>query len=466
MKHLLTFTKTCWAVILVAAIGFESYGCSDSASISEDVAVPLSSLTITPGALLPGFFKNTTSYTVKAPTGAPTVTVTATPKDSTTTMTVNGVVTASGQGRSVPLGVPGSTVTIVIVLASQNGLETTYTIAVTKLLSNDNNLKTLDVTGGTLKPSPFNPGTLDYTVDVASTVEQPVTVTATKADKDATVLISSGGSSVTAGPGVNPGELPVTLGGPGTATPVSVELTAPNGTLKTYRIIINQLSGDNTLSEVKVKTGSVEQFVDLNNPPYTVSVATDTTSVIVTATKSDRNAAMIGHIIAGEGIPTGTTTRDLGPPGPEVNIDLFITVAAPDPTVRPKDYEIKIKRSALSSNANLSALIVTADPLGNPSNHPIDLSSLQPYVVNVAANVAIVTVTARPEDTNATMTIKKADEVGEGVPLLSDTASPIITVGAPGSDTDILVTVTAVNGAQKPYTIKVHVDELAPPPSP
>ena len=65
MKHLLTFTKTYWAVILVAAIGFETYGCSDSASVSEDVAVPLSSLTITPGNLQPGFFKNTTSYTFR-----------------------------------------------------------------------------------------------------------------------------------------------------------------------------------------------------------------------------------------------------------------------------------------------------------------------------------------------------------------------------------------------------------------
>ncbi|NJN70037.1 MAG: cadherin-like beta sandwich domain-containing protein, partial [Nitrospira sp.] len=142
-----------FAVVLLLALGVSSGGCGDSVSVSEDVNVPLSSLEVTPGALQPAFFSNTTNYVVNAPTSATSVTVTATPKDSTVTMTINGVVTAAGQGRSILLGAPGSITTILIALTSQTGLETTYTINVTRLLSSDDNLSALSVTPGTVVPA-------------------------------------------------------------------------------------------------------------------------------------------------------------------------------------------------------------------------------------------------------------------------------------------------------------------------
>ena len=445
MKHLLTFTKTYWAVILVAAIGFETYGCSDSASVSEDVAVPLSSLTITPGTLQPGFFKNTTSYTVKAPTGAATVTVTATPKDSTTTMTINGAVTASGQGRSVSLGAPGSTVTILIVLSSQNGLETTYTVTVTRLLSSDNNLSALSVKVNNatqpLVPG-FDANTLDYTVDVQTNVTS-VNVTATKSDPNAAMLIGS----TTVPAGTNPGQVPITLGSPGTITPVTIEVTAPNGSKKTYNLSIKRLAGDTNLSALNVSVGTLNPVFTAGTTLYTVDVPTNVTSVDVSATKSDPNAVMaIGSVTVPAGTASGSATNlPLGAPGSDTLISILVTAQN---GIDSKTYTVTIHR-ATSDDSNLSALIVTANSLA----HPIDLNTPPPYILNVATNVTSVDVSATKSDPNAVMAIGSVT-VPAGTASGSASNLPL---GGPGSDTPISVLVTAQNGVDsKTYTVTIH----------
>ncbi len=330
------------ALLITLAIGLSSYGCSDSVSVSEDVAVPLSSLTVTPGTLQPGFFANTTNYAVNAPTSANSVTVTAVPKDSTTIMTINGVLTVAGQGRSVPLGPPGSSTIITIVLESQNGTTSTYTVNVRRLLSSDNNLSALDVTPGNLDPA-FDPDTENYIVNVGVLVDS-VDVSATKSDRNAVMVITWTTGSVTIGPGDNsPGQANIPLGAPGTATPVSIEVTAPNSSKKTYQITINKLSGDNNLSALSVMPGDLVPAFDRDTVIYTVNVPTDITQVTVAATKSDPNAAMTGSVNAGAGIPTGTEPITLGGPGSDT--DVSITVAAPDPSVPPKNYLITVKRA-------------------------------------------------------------------------------------------------------------------------
>ena len=204
MKHVRLITGTFWFAVLVVAIDLSSHGCKDSASVSDVPQVPLSSLVVSPGTLQPAFSSNVSNYTVDAPTAATSVTVTAAPTDSTTTMTINGVPTAAGQERSIPLGPPGSTATITIALSSQIGGEGPYTVTVTRLLSSDNNLSTLSVTSGSLDPS-FASDKLTYTVDVATDVTT-VTVSATKSDPNAVIA-----GSVTAAAGVPTGQATIAL---------------------------------------------------------------------------------------------------------------------------------------------------------------------------------------------------------------------------------------------------------------
>ena len=443
MKHLLTFTKTCWAVILVAAIGLATYGCSYSVSISEQtVEVPLSSLTVTPGTIQPAFSSNTTTYTVDAPTGAATVTVIATPKDSTTLVTIDGTIATQ---RSISLGSPGSIKIIPIVLESQNGLTSTYTVTVTRLLSGDNNLSALSVkvNNATQPLIPgFDANTLGYTVDVQTSVAS-VTIAATKSDPNAAMLIGS----TTIPAGTNPGQASITLGSPGTTTPVTIEVTAPNGSKKTYTVSIKRLAGDTNLSALNVSVGTLNPVFVAGTTLYTVDVATNVTSVDVSATKSDPNAVMaIGSVTVPAGTASGSAPNlPLGAPGSDTPISIIVTAQN---GIDSKTYTVTIHRAA-SDDSNLSALTVTENSLA----HPIDLNTPPPYTINVPTNVTTVDISATKSDPNAVMAIGSVT-IPAGTASGSASNLPL---GGPGSDTPISVLVTAQNGIDsKTYTVTVH----------
>lgn len=339
---MLTSSNRLLFVVLVVAMGLTTDGCSDSVSTSDDTQVPLSRLSITPpGALQPSFSSNTTRYSANVPTAATNVTVTASPKDSTTTMEINGTVTASGEGRSVSLGLPGSTTPIQIALTSQTGLESTYTVMVTRLVSSDNELSALRVSAGSLDPT-FAPGTESYTVNVSNLTEN-VTITATKSDPNA---VMSG--SVTAGIGQSSGEAIIPLGAPGTATPVSITVTAPSGLSKAYAVTINRLaSNDANLSNLGVSVGPLNLDLDpaftQARTEYSVKVGILVGSVTITATKSDPNAQIsaLGSVIAGAGTATGQVTIS---PGLGENPPVEIHVIAQDGATQ-KTYAVTITRS-------------------------------------------------------------------------------------------------------------------------
>lgn len=442
MKRNLIFTRQWLVTALFLVISLSSYGCADTASVSEDVAAPLASLTVTPGALQPAFFANTTNYAVNAPTSATSVTVTAVLKANTDTMTINGVTTTSGQGRSIPLGAPGSITAIVIVVFSQAGLETTYTINVTRLLSSDNNLSALTVKVGSanqLLAPPFSLDTVDYTVDVQTSVLS-VTVTATKSDPNAAMLIGS----ATVPPGTNPGQAPITLGAPGEITPVTIEVTAPNGNKKTYTLSIKRLSGDSTLSALIVTAKAVAHPVDLNTPPpYTVNVATNVTKVDVSATKSDPNAVMaIGSETFPAGTPSGSVLDiPIGAPGSDTLISIIVTAQN---GVDSTTYTVTVHRAA-SDDSTLSALSVAPGSL-DPS--PFDPNQVN-YTVNVDNSTTSVIISATKSDSQATMSAL-------GSVIAPGTPSGQVIVPLSGTITEVVITVIAQDmTSQTSYTITV-----------
>ncbi|MDH4087905.1 MAG: cadherin-like beta sandwich domain-containing protein [Nitrospira sp.] len=411
------------ASFFILMMGLNLYGCSDSASVSNEAQVPLASLTITPpGVLQPAFSSNTTSYAAEVPKTVASVTVTASPQDITATMTINEVSTVAGQGRSIPLGPPGSPVTITITVSSQTGSESTYTVTITRLLSSDNNLSALTVTPGILAPT-FTSGTLNYTVDVATGVTS-VTVAATKADPDAVI----------SGDMPNDGQATIQLSGPGTTTQVTITVTAPNGNSKTYRVTVDRAaSSNNNLSALSVTPGTLAPAFAPNQLSYTVDVATGVTSVTVTATKADPNA-----VISGDVPNDGQATIQLSGPGTTTQVTITVTA----PNGNSKTYRVTIDRAA-SSNNNLSALSVTPGTLA-PAFAPNQL----PYTVDVATGVSSLTITATVQDSNASLMIN-----GQGIS--SGQPREISPLAPPGSDTLITILVRAPSGAEKTYTVTV-----------
>ncbi|CUS36412.1 cadherin-like beta sandwich domain-containing protein [Candidatus Nitrospira nitrificans] len=433
MKRNLISTGQWLVTLLILAIGLSAYGCADTASVSENVAAPLASLTVTPGDLQPAFFSNTTTYAVNAPTAATSVTVTAAPKDSTAIVTIDGVVTSQ---RSVTLGGPGSTKTILVAVETLNGLETTYTITVTRLRSSDNNLSALTVTQGSLVPA-FTSSTLDYSVNVATNVTS-VTVSATKSDPNAVI----------SGDVPSQGQATIQLDGPGTTKIISVIVTAPNGDSKTYRITVNRAapSSNNTLSALSVTQGSLDPAFAANILNYTVNVATTVPSLVVSATKADADAVMSGDVTAGAGIATGQATIPLDGPGTSKVVS--ITVTAPSGVFQ--TYTVTVNRAA-SSDDTLSALTVTANAAVQPLVPDFNANVLT-YTVNVANTIDQVTVAATKSDLNAVMLIGSIT-----IPAGTTSGQETFPLGGPGTPTAVSISVTAQSGgAPKTYTVTVN----------
>ncbi len=295
----------------------------------------LSALGVTPGPLAPVFAQDTLNYTVDVDNDITSVTVSATKADPNAVMSGSvtaGAGTATGQA-TIQLGEPGSRTEVAITVTASVGISKTYRITVSRV---NNNLSELQVTPGPLLPS-FAPSQLSYTVNVGSTVES-VGVSATKADPNA---VMSG--SLVAGAGIRTGQASIPLGGQGTATAVSITVTAPNGDAKTYRITVNRATpgSESALSAMNVTPGPLVPAFTPGRLTYAVTVGAGTRSVTISATKADPNAVMSGAVAAAAGTATGQATIQLGLPGSRT--DMSITVIAPNQVSR-RTYTISIFR--------------------------------------------------------------------------------------------------------------------------
>ncbi|UVT19162.1 MAG: cadherin-like beta sandwich domain-containing protein [Nitrospira sp.] len=430
MGRTITVAARSLVAVLFLAIGLGFSGCQDSGSLSNEPEAQLSSLSVSPGVLRPAFSSNTVSYEVDVSTTVTSVTVTATPENNTTTMTINGAATNAGQGRTVALGGLGSRTSITIALTAQSGSRNTYVVVVNRTASNNSDLSALSVTPGVLSPA-FAPSTSSYVVDVASTVTS-VSVVATPEDNTTTMTING------AATGVGQGRT-VTLGSLGSSTSITIVLTAQSGSRNTYVVVVNRAeSGNNNLSALRVTPGALSPAFTAGTLTYTADVAATVTSVTVFATKSDSNAEMSGSITAGTGTASGQTSIQLGGPGTTTSVAITVTAQ----NGNSKTYRITVERAALASNNNLSALTVTQGSLD-----PGFASGTTTYTVDVATTVSDVTVTATKADSNASMVVN-----GQGT---SSGQGRDIALGAPGSDTSISIVVTAPNGNSKTYRITV-----------
>ena len=193
----------------------------------------LSNLELSSGALSPAFNKEQTSYS--ATVKVTSITVTPTVEDPGATVTVNGVPVTSGH-ESVPLPlILGSNNIINVVVTAEDGATTkSYSVNVTRILSDNAYLSDLDISRGTLSPD-FLKTTTSYSASVANNVTS-ITVTPTVDDTDrATVKVNN--IAVTSGQ--PSGLIPLNVG----LNTINVVVTAENGTTTmTYTVTVTRLS--------------------------------------------------------------------------------------------------------------------------------------------------------------------------------------------------------------------------------
>ena len=441
MRHYLSLQNSLFTVLFLILATLSLNACSDANNVTgPPPPVPLSpdaklsSLTVNTGPLDPIFSGDIANYAVNVATSVDSVTVTARPQNANASMTINGLATASGQGRTIPLGAAGSSTPIPIVVTAVNGSQNTYIVTVNRAApGGNNNLQSLTVSPGPLTP-PFAASTTSYTVDVGTSVTS-VTVTAQAQDAGASVSIN--GQATTSGQGRT-----ISLGAAGSSTPIPIEVTAPNGSQKTYLVTVRRAApgGNNNLQSLTVSPGPLVPAFAASTTNYTVNVATTVTSVTVTARAQDNGAS-----VSINGQPTTNLLVPLN--GAGANTTISIVVTAPNGSQKP--YIVTVNRAAPGGNNNLQSLSVSPGSLA-PGFNP----STRSYTVNVADSVDSITVAAQAQDAGATVSINNQTTTNLSVPL-----------GAAGTSTQVSIDVTAPNGNERTYTILVNRAAPIPPPT-
>ncbi len=391
-----------------------------NASLSQ---LKLSAATLTP-ALAPGVF----SYTANVSNAVSSITVTSTASVATSTIKVNGTALASGAASAaIPLSV-GTTKITIVVTAQDGTITNTYTVSVTRPLSNNATLSGLSPSTGSLSPV-FSAGTTSYTVGVSYGV---IALSVIPVASEANAIITVNGAAVasrTTSPPIQLAE--------GATTLINILVIAQDGiTYKTYTITVTRgPSNDATLDGMSLSSGALSPAFASATINYTSSVPNTVATIKVIPTTYDAHATInVNGLAVASASSSQAIALALG-----ANT-IYVVVTAQNGTTK-KTYKIIVTRLA-STNANLASIGPSVTPLT-----PVFAPGTTNYTLSVPNSTASMTVKPVTSDANATMTI-------DGTATPSGTTFGPIALAA-GSNT-ISIIVTAQNGTTtKAYTITV-----------
>ena len=440
MKHPHIRTGRSLAGMVLILFGLSAYGCGDSATVTEPAS--LGNLSVSEGTLTPRFSPDTTSYTVQLSTDVSSTTITATPRVAGDTIRIDNQLTST---QTIDLDSPGTekSVNIVVTETGTGGTSKSYTVRIKRAsLAGDNSLANLTVTPGALAP-PFDKNLLNYTVSVDNNIGR-ITVTPTLSDPLATLTVNG----QAAGSGQSH---PVDLKGGGQVTPVTITITAQDGSTKSYEVAVSRgASNNNNLQGLATTPGTLDPPFRADRTSYTVNLLAtlsgNVTNVRITPRLQDTTATMT---VNGKPATSGQAQTTLLPT-PGSNVINNIVVVAENGTT--KVYTVNVIRAPLGGNNNLERLTVSPTGLTPPFT-----ANTTSYTLGVGSGVGSVTVTPQLQDTAATLTVTSNGQIS---PPSGQTRT--ITLRDAGLSTTINILVRAPNGSEKTYTITV--DRATPPP--
>ena len=250
----------------------------------------LAGLAVTGGSLSPAFAPGATAYSISLPFGAGSISLTPSVADSAASVTVNNVAVASG-ASSAPIAIPAGVTSIAVSVTAQDGTVKTYTITVSRAAASSNaDLGGLSLSGGSLAPA-FAPNTLAYSVSVPNAMAS-VSVTPSAADSAASVRVN--GALLAGGAASAPIALTA-----GVATTITVQVSAQDGTLKTYSVTVTrEASGNAALGGLVLSGGALSPGFSSGVTSYAIEVPNTTTSLSVTPTVADGTASVTVNGVA------------------------------------------------------------------------------------------------------------------------------------------------------------------------
>lgn len=344
------------------------------------------------------------TFSVIVPYNVSSITIAATPKDSTATVLAGGLGNKS-------LNVGDNSFNIVVQPQSPSASTEIYVVNV-KRLSNDTSLKTLSLSGITLDNN-LTSGIYTYNATVLYSTSK-TTVTAVANNSEANVKSGTGlWELVNTGDTINSRKVTVEAEDCKDEYQAVLDNSCSSQDY-TLNITRTAASTNNNLSDIKIDGTSLSEFVS-NNLEYTLAnVANSKTTINVEGILEDEKATLVGN---------GDYNLNVG--------DNTITLKVESESGQVKEYKIKVRR--LSNNANLSALNVTSDPQGTLSpNFNSTINDYYTYTYD--STVTEINISATTEDKNATIT--------SGLGKYSS------------GDTEANVVVTAEDGTINTYKIK------------
>ena len=388
---------------------------------SKNAALRNLTLTSPNTYLTPTFNYQIASYTATVAGDVSTIALHAPPADPAATVTINGTMYA-GNTTNIPLTIGQNTVNISV--TAPNGYMThNYTVVITRA-SSVATLSALSISFGVLSPD-FASGIQNYSATVAASVNS-VTITPTTTDPNATVFVN--GISVTSGAASQ--AINLTIG----KNTITVQAPAQDGTTLIYTINVYKGSPNAALNNLKVSSGTLSPAFNYQTPAYSVTVSNDVSSITVTPTAADADAA-----IKVNGAPVASNSASQAIILGVGNNTITLAVAAQD-GLSTDTYTINVNRAA-SPIATLSSLTTS-----NGNLSPAFKSGTYNYVLTVAASAIELT----PTLTDAGASVKI-----NGTAVANGSASAPIPLST-GQNT-VSIVVTAQDGTTtETYTVTVY----------
>jgi tRNA threonylcarbamoyladenosine modification (KEOPS) complex Pcc1 subunit len=214
---------------------------------------------------------------------------------------------------------------------------------------------------------------------------------------------------------------------------ITIQVTAQDGTLRTYTVIVTRLSNDATLSNITLSAGTIAPAFNSGTTSYTANVLNSVSSVTVTPTVHQGNATVtVNGTAVSSGAASGPINLNVG----DNTITLIVT--AQDGATRAV-YMVTVTRAApLTTTTSTTTTTTTATP-------PVITTVTGTGNVDVSKDIDttgkfIGPVVVKSADTNATITIPAGitGTTAEGQPLSTITISNLSAPPAPPSGENII----------------------------
>lgn len=232
----------------------------------------LKKLSINPGTLTPLFDSSNLYYNAIVPSDTEYISVSAEAENSTAKVLING----AGSGENIPLASGENTIEVAV--AAESGEQRVYTVIVTRSVSADTYLSSLNISGVDLTPA-FDKNTFTYTGKVSSGTKA-VRVNAAPEDKTSIVMVNGEDNQF-----VN-----LTYG----ENKIEISVTAMDGTEKIYTATLTRVKAtDNYLSSLGVEGAEISPHFDKDTMIYSAAVDAENQFAAIFAETEDENAVVL-----------------------------------------------------------------------------------------------------------------------------------------------------------------------------